>query len=97
MPRIIKWSILKYEFSNYRKYSLYPLVISDSFSTGGARPFCQLSCLPTIHFANFFVNLLKDAIYLTCGLYYKSFMIIIYDLNDISQYCKTTNDARIVS
>jgi hypothetical protein len=27
---------------------------------------------------------------LTCGLYYKTFRIVIYDRNDTSQYYKTT-------
>jgi hypothetical protein len=28
--------------------------------------------------------------YTPCGLYYKSFTIVIYDRNDSGQYCKTT-------
>ncbi len=34
---------------------------------------------------------------LFCGLYYKSFTIIIYDHNDSGQYYKTMNDAKIIS
>ncbi len=30
----------------------------------------------------------------TCGLYYKSFMIVIYDCNDSSQYYKATITAK---
>ncbi len=31
----------------------------------------------------------SDDFVLTCGLYYKSFTIVIYNCNDISQYYKT--------
>ncbi len=34
---------------------------------------------------------------LFCGLYYKSFTIIIYNCNDSGQYYKTMNDAKILS
>jgi hypothetical protein len=34
--------------------------------------------------------MLKNAPFSTCGLHYKCFMIIIYDLNDNGQNYKTT-------
>jgi len=37
----------------------------------------------------FIVSILANRI-LTCGLYYKQVMIIIYDRNDSGQYYKTT-------
>ena len=35
-------------------------------------------------------NIISNKFDLNCGLYYKTFRIVIYNRNDMSQYYKTT-------